>query len=74
MSEHPVINITIQSPIMTKEKFASESGMRIRQIETQATEGNLPTFGVGKNKPINMAALTLRCVQAELEEQSKNNK
>ena len=73
MSEQPIINITIQTPIMTQEKFSTESGFRLRQTEGQAQLGNLPTYGVGKNQPINMAALTLRCVQAELDAQ-KNAK
>ncbi|WP_444894936.1 hypothetical protein [Microbulbifer sp. SSSA005] len=50
--------VQLASPVMTREKFASMSGLREGQIRGQIERGHLPVFHVGRLALVNVALLT----------------
>lgn len=49
--------ICLSAPVMTKERFEEESGLRIGQIESQISRGNLAIFRLGRLVLINIAKM-----------------
>ncbi|WP_019530619.1 hypothetical protein [Dasania marina] len=56
------LQITILTPVMTKEKFQEVSGLREGQIKTQIAEGNLETVKIGRLRLLNIAKITAACL------------
>lgn len=52
---HPTISL--YSPVMTQERFAEESGLRVGQVEGQLKRKNLPIHRIGRLVLINLAKL-----------------
>lgn len=54
------------SPLMTKEKFASESGLTERQLKEMIKEGVIPVVKLSERRVfINVAALTINVLRDE---------
>jgi hypothetical protein len=49
--------VTILVPVMTKELFAQESGLRLGQVKGQAERKNLPMVKIGRLSLVNVAKM-----------------
>lgn len=49
--------LALGTPVMTKEQFANNSGLRAGQIRGQMNRGNVPMFKVGRLSLVNVIAL-----------------
>lgn len=59
-------------PLMTPAVFASASGLRERQIESQYDNGNLPSRRVGRLVLVDVAKLTQLCLQSTSDSQGED--
>ncbi|WP_020410987.1 hypothetical protein [Hahella ganghwensis] len=57
--------ISIESPVMTRERFAKASGLREEQIRGQMDRDQIPTKKIGRLLLVNVARLALDCVEAD---------
>lgn len=53
------------APLMTVEKFAEASGLRVQQVISQTEHNNLPTKYVGRLRLVDVTALTRECLEQE---------
>ena len=53
----PEFRVTMISPVVTRELFSHQSGLRPGQVRGQASVKNLPTIKVGHHSMINLAKL-----------------
>ncbi len=58
-----VVQIVIQSPLMTQEKFAEVSGLKETVVRGQIERGNLPKHKIGRLCLVNVAAITVKCLE-----------
>jgi len=60
-----VVQIVIQSPVMTQEKFAEVSGLKVTVVRGQIERGNLPKHKIGRLCLVNVAALAVKCLEED---------
>ena len=58
----PPLALLIQIPVMTKERFASLTGVEVGVIRGMLDRGYLPAIKIGRHRFVNVAALASRCV------------
>lgn len=56
-------SIVLDTPIMTIEKFADKTGVTPASVRSMVNLQQIPTKKMGKRRYINMAALTVNCLQ-----------
>ncbi len=61
MEEHS--QITVFSPLVTRERFSEMSGLGEETIRGMVEKGHLPTMKVGKHRMINLALLNESCLK-----------
>lgn len=57
------IQIVVDTPVITIDKFAEKAGITPASVRSMITEKQIPTQKMGKRRFINMVALTTKCLE-----------
>ncbi len=59
--EVPVFPVSVQIPLMTRERFAGLTGLDEGVLRGMINKGYLPTLKLGRHRLINLVALSKQC-------------
>ena len=59
------ISIKIEKPICSQEDYGASLGLSAGAVRGQVERKLIPTIRIGKKRYINLAKLTLKCLEAE---------